>query len=205
MDKLIKNLDLTVIKNKLKHHSGESWDNERVQLAEQEYKRFLHLCKKFPSLTIGLTKEADIFWHYHILNTQKYAKDCETVFGHFLHHDPDMLEPDMPIHNNAIDNYINLYIKEFKLSKKEKMAHSARVVDSIVPMAHSARVSEKEMAHSARVSEKEMAHSARVSEKEMAHSARVSKQEMAHSARVSKQEMAHSARVAVRNEELALH
>lgn len=175
MDKLIQDLDLTVVKNKLRHHSGESWDAARVELAEQEYRKFLHLCKKYPTMTIGLTKEADIFWHYHILNTQKYQKDCLSIFGDFMHHDPDMLEEDMPIHKEAISNYIELYGKEFNLSKSEKMAHSARVMDTVVPMAHSARAM-PQMAHSARVNleggEQVFAHSARAVPA-MAHSARV--------------------------------
>lgn len=28
------------------------------------------------------------FWHYHILDTRAYHKDCDTVFGHYLHHFP---------------------------------------------------------------------------------------------------------------------
>jgi hypothetical protein len=30
----------------------------------------------------------DTFWHYHILDTLKYAEDCQAVFGYFLHHFP---------------------------------------------------------------------------------------------------------------------
>jgi hypothetical protein len=30
----------------------------------------------------------DTFWHFHILDTVKYAADCERVFGYFLHHNP---------------------------------------------------------------------------------------------------------------------
>src|SRR5262249_39319225 len=30
----------------------------------------------------------DRFWHMHILDTRKYAADCDAVFGHFLHHFP---------------------------------------------------------------------------------------------------------------------
>lgn len=27
-------------------------------------------------------------WHHHILDTHAYAPDCQSVFGHFLHHFP---------------------------------------------------------------------------------------------------------------------
>jgi hypothetical protein len=30
----------------------------------------------------------DEFWHTHILQTMKYADDCQAVFGTFLHHNP---------------------------------------------------------------------------------------------------------------------
>lgn len=30
----------------------------------------------------------DTIWHYHILDTRAYAKDCQSVFGEFFHHYP---------------------------------------------------------------------------------------------------------------------
>ncbi|WP_205588317.1 glycine-rich domain-containing protein [Helicobacter vulpis] len=33
-------------------------------------------------------KDVDAFWHYHILDTQKCAQDCQEIFGYFLHHFP---------------------------------------------------------------------------------------------------------------------
>ena len=43
---------------------------------------------KFPGETIAPSKDVDKFWHGHILDTLKYAEDCERVFGYFLHHFP---------------------------------------------------------------------------------------------------------------------
>jgi hypothetical protein len=34
------------------------------------------------------SKDVDEFWHTHILQTMKYADDCQAVFGAFLHHNP---------------------------------------------------------------------------------------------------------------------
>jgi hypothetical protein len=34
------------------------------------------------------SKEIDIFWHTHILDTQKYMSDCENLFGKYIHHFP---------------------------------------------------------------------------------------------------------------------
>jgi len=82
-------LDLAPIKTKLMHvDSGEGWSEARADAAAAEYRRFLFLMKKYPEDLVSPTVETDIFWHYHILDTMKYARDCEAVFGYFLHHYP---------------------------------------------------------------------------------------------------------------------
>jgi hypothetical protein len=82
-------LDLTPIKLKLMHvESGEGWSEVRANAVETEYRRFLFLMKKYPDCEASPTVDVDTFWHYHILDTMKYARDCEEVFGHFLHHYP---------------------------------------------------------------------------------------------------------------------
>lgn len=82
-------LDLAPIKLKLMHvESGEGWSEARADAAAAEYRRFLFLMKKYPEDLASPTVETDIFWHYHILDTMKYARDCEALFGYFLHHYP---------------------------------------------------------------------------------------------------------------------
>ena len=82
-------LDLTPIKMKLMHvESGEGWSALRADAVETEYRRFLFLMKKSPDAEASPTVDVDIFWHYHILDTMKYARDCEALFGYFLHHYP---------------------------------------------------------------------------------------------------------------------
>ncbi|WP_419183608.1 glycine-rich domain-containing protein [Scytonema hofmannii] len=54
------------------------------------YKMFLHLIYLYPNSTIVPTCEIDIVWHYHILDTRKYAWDCEWLFGYFVHHNPNL-------------------------------------------------------------------------------------------------------------------
>lgn len=85
----IQALDLAPIKFKLMDpQEGEGWSRETVDRLEAEYKRFLTLLVKYPEAVIAPTKEVDSFWHGHILDTMKYAEDCERVFGYFLHHFP---------------------------------------------------------------------------------------------------------------------
>ncbi|WP_317203976.1 glycine-rich domain-containing protein [Janthinobacterium sp.] len=87
--KAIAELDLDAIKVKLMHkESGEGWSLEKANAMEFEYRRFLILMKKYPTENAAPLFDVDIFWHYHILDTMKYAVDCEAIFGHFLHHFP---------------------------------------------------------------------------------------------------------------------
>lgn len=95
----IEALDLSPIKLKLMHEaSGEGWSQAKADAMETEYRRFLYLQLAFPREQIAPTKAVDTFWHYHILDTMKYAADCEQAFGYFLHHYPyiGMLEGDEP-------------------------------------------------------------------------------------------------------------
>jgi hypothetical protein len=87
--KAIAELDLDPIKVKLMHQeSGEGWSLEQANGVEREYRRFLYLMKMFPAEQTAPLADVDTFWHYHILDTMKYAADCEQVFGYFLHHFP---------------------------------------------------------------------------------------------------------------------
>ncbi len=83
---VIDQLDLGPIKVKLMRDEG--WSVEQVNLAEKWYKRFLFLNFMYPSTSLVISKTLDKFWHHHILDTQKYAEDCQKVFGYFLHHFP---------------------------------------------------------------------------------------------------------------------
>ena len=87
--KAIAELDLDPIKVKLMHEeSGEGWSLEKANAVEFEYRRFLQLMKMYPGEQTAPLFDVDTFWHYHILDTMKYAADCEQVFGYFLHHFP---------------------------------------------------------------------------------------------------------------------
>jgi hypothetical protein len=67
---------------------GQGWSREYVNQMAIEYKRFLTLSVKYSEETIAPSKDVDKFWHGHILDTMKYAEDCQNVFGYFLHHFP---------------------------------------------------------------------------------------------------------------------
>ena len=85
----IEALDLDPIKLKLMDsEEGQGWSREYADRMELAYKRFLTLLVTHPEVTLAPCKDVDKFWHGHILDTLKYADDCDTVFGRFLHHFP---------------------------------------------------------------------------------------------------------------------
>jgi hypothetical protein len=85
----IAELDLEQVKIKLMHRqSGEGWSAARADATEREYRRFLCMMVLHPQENFAPLLDVDMFWHYHILDTRKYAADCEQAFGYFLHHNP---------------------------------------------------------------------------------------------------------------------
>ena len=85
----IAQLDLEQIKVKLMHQqSGEGWTPARANAIEVEYRRFLCMLQLYPHENFAPLVDVDTFWHYHILDTRKYAADCQQAFGQFMHHHP---------------------------------------------------------------------------------------------------------------------
>lgn len=113
----IQALDLDPIKFKLMdEREGHGWTREQADHYELEYKRFLTLLAKYPGELIAPSTTVDKFWHGHILDTMKYAEDCERVFGYFLHHFPYFgmrSSEDAANLAAAVVNTKRLYEKEF--------------------------------------------------------------------------------------------
>jgi hypothetical protein len=82
-------IDFAPIRFKLMDEAeGEGWTEDQAFAAERAYKVFLILNAKYPRRSVVPNKVIDTYWHYHILDTAKYAEDCQCVFGYFLHHFP---------------------------------------------------------------------------------------------------------------------
>jgi hypothetical protein len=88
----VNSLDLEPIKYKLmEEEDGENWSLEKCDAIEPVYKGMLVLAgvyQDIPGVSIAPCKVVDIFWHYHVLDTQKYPEDCFNALGFFLHHFP---------------------------------------------------------------------------------------------------------------------
>jgi hypothetical protein len=144
--KEISELDLNPIKVKLMHEeSGEGWSRAQADAVEAEYRRYLYLMKFFPNEPMAPLAEVDIFWHYHILDTMKYAVDCEDIFGYFLHHFPYVgLRSDEEDHEAAAVRMSTLYEQIFgepygraSVSGEPAMADESRAANHV---AYSVRV-----------------------------------------------------------------
>jgi hypothetical protein len=85
----IATLDFTRMRQKLLGPvEGCGLTASQLDFAEREYRRFLSLHLAHPTVPLVPNRLVDVMWHAHILDTQRYAMDCERLFGHLLHHDP---------------------------------------------------------------------------------------------------------------------
>ena len=82
----LKKLDLGLIAHQLLH---QGWTRQQAMRAINCYKMFLSLAYLHPKIPLVPTQEIDLVWHYHILHTRKYRKDCQMLFGRFIDHEPD--------------------------------------------------------------------------------------------------------------------
>lgn len=121
-------LDFSMIRMKLMdHEEGESWSQDYCLRVEIEYRRYLQLSMRYPDRAVVPSKEVDTFWHYHILDTQAYADDCERVFGYFLHHFPyfGMRGPtDAQALGDAYDDTLALYEAHYGPSPQDIWART---------------------------------------------------------------------------------
>ena len=91
VDRDIAEVDLEMVKMKLREpKESVGWNKEQCEDAEIEYKRYLMLCREYPHphYAIVPNKIMDTMWHYHILDTRAYCRDCDKLFGGYFHHFP---------------------------------------------------------------------------------------------------------------------
>lgn len=110
IDSLVQRLDLEALKAKVKDKNG--WTEKQADTSELWYRRFLSTLKRHPHAKLVPTDMIDEFWHAHILDTRKYAEDCQMAFGRFIHHRPSYNGgKDIPA--TAGENTCMLFLKEY--------------------------------------------------------------------------------------------
>ena len=103
-------------KQRMARTDNEGWSLEKLEIIEGQYRKFLYLWKKYPEKNIPPSNDVDVFWHNHILDTEKYQKDCLNVFGYYKHHFPYFGirgEDDRQALLTAFEETLSLYQKEF--------------------------------------------------------------------------------------------
>ncbi|MDO4442110.1 MAG: hypothetical protein Q4B81_07985 [Moraxella sp.] len=126
----ILNLDLEPLMVKsMDKDGGYGWTLEQAKSVAQEYQKYLVLCLENPNMPIVPSGMVDDFWHLHILDTRKYAEDCQNIFGYFLHHFPYFGmrgKEDADNLNQAWNETCELYQKRFGGSTHDFWQSSAR-------------------------------------------------------------------------------
>ncbi len=89
LDRLEDLLDLSNLRMKLADPAeGKGYSNEKLDLMEGEYRKFLAIRLAFPEMNVVPCEMVDEMWHQHILDTIAYRADCEAICGKFLDHFP---------------------------------------------------------------------------------------------------------------------
>lgn len=108
-------LELEPVRQKaIKRHG---WDDAKATILEAEYRDFLILLAENDGKTVSpWSDDLDLFWHEHILDTQRYAQDCKWIFGHFIQHDPHIDK--RPSHHEQTKN-MTMVLRKAQLDARE--------------------------------------------------------------------------------------
>lgn len=80
--------DFKLAIEKLLELKGGQWGLSRAEAAVLNYKRYMAVTKALGGVQLVPNGDIDEIWHMHILDTRAYMKDCNELFGEFLHHYP---------------------------------------------------------------------------------------------------------------------
>lgn len=132
----IYSIDFSNIIEKMVKHQGW-WQSEAEKVCSM-YQNFLYLNKKYgDKCQLPPSEEIDEFWHNHILDTKKYRKDCQTIFGRYLDHYPYFgIDESSNISslNSAFEVMKTLYKEEFEENLNNvRLRASIRFVLKICP------------------------------------------------------------------------
>lgn len=125
-------LELNSVRNALIEKRG--WSLERAEAARAEYVRFLSLLQRkrgfmlIPWPNKEGQDDLDQFWHQHILDTEKYAADCNALFGRMIHYNPHVVRGSGN-EKDAIEKTQRLYARTFG-SKNDGSAADATFLSS---------------------------------------------------------------------------
>lgn len=108
-------IDFSNIVEKMVNHMG--WLRKDAVTVCGIYRNFLYLYKKYgKDYKLPPSEDMDEFWHLHILDTKKYRKDCDAIFGEYFDHYPYFgidAQTSFKDLEDAFEIMQKLYAKEF--------------------------------------------------------------------------------------------
>lgn len=113
---------LDLVKIDAKARKLYRWGKPRVEAADDWYRKFLWLCYLHGSPLSAIGKDADDLWHLHILDTPKYTKDCDRIFGTYLSHRPIYGRP------TATDRKVYASSKRIYLAEYQMLPIDPRII-----------------------------------------------------------------------------
>lgn len=90
---------------------GEGWSRAKSEYVEAQYRNWLFLRRRYPDALLPPSFDIDTFWHWHILDTEAYHRDCNLIFGRYMHHHP--LAELTADHSGEFEKTQGLYLREF--------------------------------------------------------------------------------------------
>ncbi|MCA3244511.1 MAG: hypothetical protein INF43_04305 [Alphaproteobacteria bacterium] len=124
---VVNDIDLSHITNRL--HDRGGYEQDVALQATDMYRKFLYLKAKYPGMPLVGPRLVDQAWHEHILNTEAYMKDCQKLFGCYMHHNPN---PPSKVHSAGWENTKNLFVKEFGIDLTKGTLEGFQVADASV-------------------------------------------------------------------------
>lgn len=120
MRREIARLDLGAVRTKAMKRHG--WSEGLASTLESEYRDFLVLIAENGGVISPWSDALDLFWHEHILDTARYARDCKRIFGRVIQHDPH-IEKNPYRHASTINRTVAL--REAQLAARSKRQAAA--------------------------------------------------------------------------------
>ena len=113
-------LNLNSVRKKFAFKKSWRWHLRRsVDKVERQYRQYLYLIVRNPDKTVvPWSRDLDDFWHEHILDTAKYAQDCNFILGAFIHHNPHLPEGSLS-HSEASAETRKMYKAAFRESARK--------------------------------------------------------------------------------------
>lgn len=90
----------------------KNWPDKKFNYVEKQYKNFLYLCRIYPGQNFPPPEDVDKFWHEHILDTDRYIRDCQRIYGQYKSHSP-----------YAMDEVDDSVVQRFDLLQKMYKKH----------------------------------------------------------------------------------